>query len=52
MKPIAVVTNPINDAGRIALVKSTAFLVNVARGPMADQAALVAALGAATRAKQ
>ena len=37
-------TRGLIDAGRIALMKPTAFLVNAARGPIVDQAALTAAL--------
>jgi D-3-phosphoglycerate dehydrogenase len=37
-------TRHLLDAGRIALMKPTAYLVNVARGPIVDQAALTAAL--------
>ena len=39
-------TRHLLDAGRIALMKPTAHLVNVARGPIVDQAALTAALRA------
>ncbi len=42
--PLTPETRHLADARRIALMKSTAFLVNVARGPVVDQAALVAAL--------
>ena len=34
------------DARRIALIKPTAFLINTARGPIVDEAALVDALTA------
>ena len=37
-------TRHLIDADRIALMKSTAFLVNAARGPIVDQAALTEAL--------
>lgn len=37
-------TRHLLDAGRLALMKPTAYLVNVARGPIVDQAALVDAL--------
>ena len=39
-------TRHLLDADRIALMKPTAYLVNVARGPIVDQDALVAALEA------
>src|SRR3954469_3462768 len=37
-------THHLLDAGRIALMKPTAYLINVARGPIVDQAALYEAL--------
>ena len=37
-------TRHLIDAGKIALMKETAFLINVARGPLVDQRALTAAL--------
>ncbi len=42
--PLTDETYHLVDAERIALMKSTAFLVNVARGPIVDQAALTSAL--------
>jgi phosphoglycerate dehydrogenase-like enzyme len=39
-------TRHLLDAGRLALMKPTAYLINVARGPIVDQAALTAALQA------
>lgn len=42
--PLTPQTRHLADARRIGLMKSTAFLVNVARGAVVDQAALVAAL--------
>lgn len=42
--PLKPETHHLLDARRLALMKPTAFLVNVARGPIVDQAALVAAL--------
>jgi phosphoglycerate dehydrogenase-like enzyme len=42
--PLTPETHHLLDAGRLALLKPSAVLVNVARGPIVDQAALVAAL--------
>ena len=42
--PLTAETRHLLDARRIALMKPTAFLVNIARGPIVDQRALVAAL--------
>ena len=37
-------THHLLDAGRLALMKPTAYLINAARGPIVDQAALTSAL--------
>jgi phosphoglycerate dehydrogenase-like enzyme len=42
--PLTGETRHLVDAGRIARMKSTAYLVNLARGPIVEEAALVAAL--------
>jgi phosphoglycerate dehydrogenase-like enzyme len=42
--PLTPETTRLLDRRRLALLKETAFLVNVARGPIVDQAALVEAL--------
>jgi D-3-phosphoglycerate dehydrogenase len=42
--PLTPETHHLLDAGRLALMKRGAYLVNVARGAVVDQAALVAAL--------
>jgi phosphoglycerate dehydrogenase-like enzyme len=44
--PLKPETHRLLDAGRLALMKPTAFLINLARGPIVDQAALVEALRA------
>ncbi len=41
-------THHLIDAGALARMKSSAYLVNTARGPIVDEAALVAALAAGT----
>jgi phosphoglycerate dehydrogenase-like enzyme len=43
--PLTPTTHHLLDAGRLALMKPSAILVNVARGPVVDQTALAAALG-------
>ncbi len=42
--PLSPETRHLVDAGRIALMKPTAYLINTARGPIVDQAALTEAL--------
>ncbi|HJS85462.1 MAG TPA: NAD(P)-dependent oxidoreductase [Acetobacteraceae bacterium] len=42
--PLSPETRHMVDAGRIALMKPTAYLINTARGPIVDQAALTEAL--------
>ena len=42
--PLSPETHHLVDAGRIALMKPTAYLINTARGPIVDQAALTQAL--------
>lgn len=44
--PLTPETHHLLDARRLALMRPTALLVNVARGPIVDQAALAAALAA------
>jgi glyoxylate reductase len=42
--PLAAVTNHLIDAAALAQMKPTAYLINTARGPIVDEAALAAAL--------
>lgn len=42
--PLTAETHHIVDAGRLALMKPAAFLINTARGPIVDQTALTTAL--------
>jgi D-3-phosphoglycerate dehydrogenase len=42
--PLTPETHHLIDAGRLGLMKPTAILVNTARGPLIDEAALIAAL--------
>ncbi len=42
--PLAATTNHLIDAAAFARMKSTAYLINTARGPIVDEAALVEAL--------
>ena len=42
--PLSDETRGLVNAARLALMKPTAFLINTARGPIVDQAALTAAL--------
>ncbi|MDE2040840.1 MAG: D-glycerate dehydrogenase [Patescibacteria group bacterium] len=42
--PLLPATEHLIDAGRLAMMKKTAYLINTSRGPVIDEAALVAAL--------
>ncbi|HLJ02656.1 MAG TPA: D-glycerate dehydrogenase [Solirubrobacteraceae bacterium] len=46
--PLTAETRHLIDAGRLALMKPSAYLVNTARGPIVDEAALADALRAGT----
>ncbi len=46
--PYSPATHHLVDAARLATMKPSAFLINTARGPIVDEAALVAALRAGT----
>ena len=42
--PLTPETHHLVDAARLGLMKKSAYLVNIARGPVVDESALVAAL--------
>ena len=44
--PLTDETKELVNAGRLASMKASAFLINTARGPLVDEAALAAALNA------
>ncbi|RME68441.1 MAG: D-2-hydroxyacid dehydrogenase [Verrucomicrobia bacterium] len=46
--PLTPETSGMIDAGRLAMMKPTAWLINTARGPLVDETALAAALDAGT----
>jgi len=46
--PLTPETEKLVDAKRLAMMKPSAYLINTSRGPVVDQAALVAALGDGT----
>ncbi len=46
--PLTPETEKLVDAKRLAMMKPSAYLINTSRGPVVDQAALVAALGNGT----